>query len=202
MPKCKLCKKKFEAFNSTQPFCSPDHAYAWLNTEEGKAKTQKVREKAAKKKIAAQKKKDRETKERLKSRGEWIAHLQKEFNRFIRLRDHYQPCISCGRHDSQIQEQGRGGKWDAGHYRSVGSTPELRFTEDNVHKQCKKCNNFQSGNHVEYRKYLIERIGIERVLVVEGPTKPLKLSIPEIRELIKHYRQKANELQKQIEEAV
>ena len=202
MPKCRFCKKKFQASRSTERFCSADHAYQWLGTEEGKAASLKARNKISIKKASDQKKKDRKTLERLKTRSEWIAHLQREFNRFIRLRDHDEPCISCDRFDHEIVEQGRGGKWDAGHYRSVGSAPELRFTEDNVHKQCKKCNNFQSGNHVEYRQLLIVRIGLDRVLLVEGPTTPLKLTTDEMKVMIKQYRDKANQLQKRIDEEV
>lgn len=75
------------------------------------------------------------------------------FNRFIRTRDEGQPCISCGKY-TVLQ---------CGHFYSGGHHPELRFNEDNCHGQCQHCNYFLSGNLNEYRKNLINKIGLERV---------------------------------------
>lgn len=58
---------------------------------------------------------------------------QDVFNRMIRLLDEGKPCISCGR--SQC-----GTYWDAGHKRSVGSCPELRFDPRNCYLQGSGCN--------------------------------------------------------------
>ena len=198
MPKCRYCKQKFDSKSSLDRFCSVAHAIAWLTTPEGAKAHSKAREKREKAKRALQRKKDLETKARLKTRREWIADLQREFNHYIRLRDHDKPCISCGRHDYQVEDRWRGGKWDAGHYRSVGSAPELRFNEDNCHKQCKQCNNFKSGNHVEYRMRVIKKIGAARLEALEGNHPPLKLTITEIKELLAKYRSKKRELQKRI----
>ena len=131
----------------------------------------------------------RERKEKLKSRSDWLKDLQRVFNEFIRLRDVDLPCISCGRYHE--------GQYHAGHYRSVGACPELRFNEDNVHKQCSACNSHLSGNILEYRLGLIEKIGLERVEFLERKDHPpLKLSVEEIKELIKVYRAKVRELKK------
>ncbi len=46
----------------------------------------------------AEKKKQRERKAKLKSRSEWLKEAQSVFNKFIRLRDKSEPCISCGRY--------------------------------------------------------------------------------------------------------
>lgn len=192
MPKCRYCKKKFEASSSLAKFCSYEHAMAYLATPEGVEKHKKVKAKVKREKIKARK-------EALKTRGEWVRDLQRVFNEFIRLRDHDQPCISCGITSAQLAEKWRGGKWDAGHYRSVGSAPELRFNELNCHKQCKKCNNQLSGNVVEYRKRLIDRIGLDQLEKLEGPHPPLKLSIEDIRAMLKDYRAKNRELKRQIE---
>lgn len=127
-------------------------------------------------------------KEKVKTRREWMADLQRVFNRFIRLRDQDKPCISCGRFHS--------GKYDAGHYLSVGGHPELRFHEDNVHRQCVPCNQHKSGNSIEYRLGLIERIGIERVEFLERKDHPpLKLSADDIKDLIRFYKAKIKELE-------
>ena len=69
---------------------------------------------------------------------------------------------------------------------------ELRFHEDNVHKQCERCNTYWSGNLINYRIALVERIGVERVEFLERKDHPpLKLTTDEIKELITIYKNKA-----------
>lgn len=197
MPKCRVCLVRFKAkFRSTEKTCSPQCGWKYLQTEQGIKDTKRIVKRNAEEQAKAQRQKDRARKQALKTRGEWIKDLQTAFNRFIRLRDQLnnEPCISCGRYDHEIEDKWRGGKWDAGHYKSVGSAPELRFNEDNVHRQCKHCNNYLSGNHVEYRQFLVLRIGLERVEKLEGPHPPLKLSIDQIKELTKEYRARNREL--------
>jgi len=89
------------------------------------------------------------------------AKAQKSVNEFIRLRDANLPCVSCDKPADW------GGQWHAGHYKTVGARPDLRFNEDNVHKQCSQCNNFLSGNLAQYRIALIAKIGSQRVLMLE-----------------------------------
>ena len=76
-----------------------------------------------------------------------------KFNAYIRNRDEGKPCISCGKFVSL----------QAGHFYSGGHYSALRFSEDNVHGQCKRCNYFLSGDLNNYRKNLISRIGIKKV---------------------------------------
>jgi hypothetical protein len=130
----------------------------------------------------------RAEKQKMKSRADWLREAQAAFNRYIRLRDHDKPCISCGRNHQ--------GQWHAGHYRSVGACPELRFEELNVHKQCAPCNDHLSGNIVEYRRGLIERIGIDRVEWLEGNHEAKKYTIEEIRAIKAEYTRKAKEVVK------
>jgi len=75
------------------------------------------------------------------------------FNSWIRNRDAGLGCISCGSLN-QIQ---------AGHFYSAGHHELLRFEEDNVNSQCKRCNYFLSGNLISYRENLIKKIGIDKV---------------------------------------
>lgn len=89
------------------------------------------------------------------------AKAQKAFNEFIRLRDAGLGCVSCDKPSDW------GGQWHAGHYKTVGARPDLRFNEDNVHKQCSQCNNFLSGNLAQYRIALISKIKSQRVLMLE-----------------------------------
>lgn len=142
-----------------------------------------------------ERKKLKEDKESIKTRSQLTEEAQKAFNRFIRERDYYLPCACCGglpKNDEPL----RGGAWDAGHYRSVGSAPHVRFEEDNVHKQLKRCNKENSGNAVEYRLNLIKRIGLERVEAIEADQEPRKFTLDQLRELKAHYNKKYNELKK------
>lgn len=76
---------------------------------------------------------------------------QKAFNAYIRKRDEKEPCISCRRHHT--------GQYHAGHFKTTAARPDLRFNEDNCHKQCAPCNNHLSGNIGEYITHLVEKIG-------------------------------------------
>lgn len=201
--KAKKCKGTGQATNSgcgkevvkrIYGLCEPCY-YDWLlNTEAGRIKLAKSTlqgKRNYEKKIQSEKKEQRRSlnilKKELKSHSEWLNDLQKVFNEYIRLRDKDKPCVSCGTNAPNKQ-------YDAGHYRSVGAHPELRFDENNVHKQCRRCNGYWGGNLIEYRKELINRIGIEEVERLEGYNPPFKLTIPEIKEKIKYYKQKTKEL--------
>lgn len=178
--KCKECGNYYTKFQSTQQVCSVKCAIAL-----SKRKAEAKRKQADK----AERKEHRKRLENLKSRSDWLKELQKYFNKFIRLRDKNLPCISCGRFHQ--------GQWHAGHYKTVGGNPELRFNEDNVHRQCSVCNNHKSGNIVNYRINLIERIGLERVKFLERKDHPpLKLTTEEIKDLIKVYKAKCKELER------
>ena len=134
----------------------------------------------------ANRKEYRAKKEALKSRREWLNEAQAAFNAFIRERDKNLPCISCGRFHQ--------GQWHAGHFYSVAARSNLRFTEDNVHKQCQPCNTELSGNALEYRVRLIERIGAERVEALECATEVVKWSIEDAKRIKAEYKAKLKEL--------
>ncbi len=181
--KCKVCKGWFLPFNTFQQCCAvPKCALAWA-------------------KVLKQKKEDKifkERKEKLKTPAKWKKETQDEFNKFIRLRDWDQPCISCGRTEV---EWTRGGEWDCGHYISVGSHNELRFVETNAHKQCKSCNGgsgkYTRKNHTvtkEYRERLIIRIGEDEVEWLEGPHDQIKYTIDMLKEIKQIYKMKVKEL--------
>lgn len=122
----------------------------------------------------------------IKTRQQWLREAQAAFNAFIRARDADLPCISCGRfHD---------GKYDAGHYRSVGAMPALRFDELNVHKQCVPCNQHKGGNVVEYRLGLIARIGVAKVEALERDCEARKYTIEDAQNIKAYYKQKLKEL--------
>lgn len=90
----------------------------------------------------------------------------KHFNLFIRERDTdgygLGRCISSGK-PLRIPSKNA----HAGHFYSGGKYPLLKFNEDNVNLQGKSDNYFNGGNLLEYRKNLINKIGIDRVELLD-----------------------------------
>lgn len=173
--KCKVCGKPFTPFSSTAQVCRMVCAMALI--EQMAAKRDRAETKARK--------------EALKTRSDWLKEAQVAFNAFIRARDANEPCISCGRFHQ--------GAYDAGHYRSVGSMPALRFDEDNCHKQCVPCNQHKAGNVVEYRLRLRAKIGEERLARLEGPHEAKKYTVADAQEIKRLYKAKLKALRGQAE---
>ena len=188
--KCKVCKAPAIYQNAQMAaFCSPEHGY-----ELALKAIDRKRQADEKKAVEA----IRERKAALNDTvGYWTKKAQGAFNAWIRWRDRDFPCISCGR---LIGEQTYGGVWDAGHYRSVGAAPELRFDPLNCHKQCKSCN-AGSGKYTRkagtvsnaYRERLIVRIGLEEVEILEAPHEPKRYRVEDLKAIAKYYRQKLRE---------
>ena len=183
-PKPKKCKNpacgiSFPPQRLGQAVCSPQCALAMAP-----ANTEKAR-----KAIAQRDRREIQVrKEKLKSRADHLREAQAAFNEWIRLRDADRPCVSCGRHHE--------GQYHAGHYRSVGANPELRFEPLNVWKQCAPCNTHLSGNLVNYRLSLLQLIGPEKVDWLEGPHPARKHTVEEIKTIKAEYRAKTRELKK------
>jgi hypothetical protein len=171
--KCRTCKEPFQPHSTTQRVCSPKCALELAKLD---------REKAERKKTGLRK-------VELRSRRDWLKLAQVPCNQFVRMRDDKDPCISCGRHHT--------GQYHSGHYLSAGACPELRFHEDNIHKQCSACNNHKSGNITLYRINLIKKIGLERVEWLEGPHEPAKWTIDQLKEIRATYLAKVKDLKKQ-----
>ena len=190
-PRPKMCKNpacgiSFQPQRLGQAVCSPACALAIKDVNQQKAR--KSLAQVERKEIKVRKKK-------LKSRAEHLREAQAAVNEFIRLRDAHLPCISCDSIPSD-HDLFTGSRWDAGHYRSVGSCPELRFEPLNIHRQCVKCNRNLSGNAVEYRIRLVLRIGVERVAWLEGPHPARKYTVEEIKAIKADYRAKTRELKR------
>jgi hypothetical protein len=121
-------------------------------------------------------------KDKVKRVSDWKRDLRIIFHRYIRLRDKDLPCISCG---NKLGE-----KYDAGHFYSRGAFPNLAFDPMNVHAQCVRCNQWLSGNLIEYSSNLPRRIGDQEfTLLRERRNLRTSLSISEIQSLIVHYKQ-------------
>lgn len=172
--KCRKCKSDFEPIYRNGIILSR----LCLSCLSAKAKAKVIKDKVIK---------TRELKEKLKTKSQWLSDLQKVFNEFIRLRDKNKNCISCGK--PLI------GKYDAGHFFSVGAYPNLRFNEDNVHGQCVECNQHKHGNISEYSIRLPIMIGLDKFdKLLEERNKPLNLTVSEIQEKIKYYKEKIKQL--------
>ena len=176
--KCKNCKELFEPKWFNWKYCDKDLCHN-LGVKE---LVKKERDKKAKQ----GRKEKKKAKEALLTHKDYLRLFQTVFNSYIRLRDKDLPCISCGKNNEK--------QFHAGHYRSVGSCPELRFNELNVWRQCATCNTYLHGNLIEYRKELINRIGVDKVEWLEGNHPSSKMLIPEIKEKIKEYKAKINAL--------
>jgi len=175
--KCAVCRKVFEPRNMTHKVCSPAC---------GQALAEKVRTMADRKdtrlRLAA-----------LKTRSDHMKAAQVAFNAFIRWRDKDKLCISSGR---PLQGGAIGGGFDAGHYRSIGSAPHLRFDPRNCHGQSKQDNRYLAGNAVDYRLGLIARIGQSAVDALEADQTPRKWTIDELIAIRATYKALLKELQK------
>jgi len=182
--KCKVCKEPFTTFKTMQVVCG------WLCAAEW---TKRRAEREAKEKVKAQRQSDKKKREDLKTIPQLTKEAQREFNKYVRLRDAGRPCISCGRN---MQGGGRGGGIDAGHFRSTGAAPHLRFHEDNCHAQCKFCNQFRAGAVSDYRQGLLLRIGVERLESLEANNQTTKWTREALQEIRDTYRAKAKELGK------
>jgi hypothetical protein len=126
-------------------------------------------------------------KEKLMTKSDYLNICQKVFNTYIRTRDKDKNCISCNKKLV--------GKYDAGHFFSVGAYPNLRFNENNVFGQCVHCNRDKHGNVKEYDLRLQNILSIEEYnQLLNDRNKPALLTIEDIKELIAIYRIKTKEL--------
>ncbi|MGE8098099.1 recombination protein NinG [Pseudomonas fluorescens] len=187
--KCKnpACGISFPPQRLGQAVCSPKCGLAIKDVN---------REKASKALSQIERKEIKVRKEKLKSRADHLREAQAAVNEYVRLRDAHLPCISC---DSLPNDRDlvTGSRWDAGHYRSVGACPELRFEPLNIHRQCVRCNRNLSGNAVAYRIRLVLRIGAEKVAWIEGPHPARKYTVEEIKAIKTEFRTMTRELKKE-----
>ena len=186
--KCRApgCGKPFHPTMTTQRVCSPACALAMAKDP----KLQKVAAKA----ITKQKRQDlQERREKLKTKGEHLREAQQAFNAYIRERDRLAgyACISSGK-----PLDWNGNAVDAGHYRSTGAAPHLRFDENNCHAQSKHDNRYLSGNVAEYRLGLIQRIGLAAVEALEADQAPRRYTIEDLQAIKALYRQKLRDLKR------
>lgn len=179
--KCRVatCRASFVPSRMGQAVCSP--ACAMIDAPRHEPKARKALAEIGRKELRA-------AKVKIKTRAQHMKEAQTAFNAWIRERDAGLPCVSCGRHHN--------GQWHAGHYRTVGGSPELRFEPLNVWRQCAPCNNHKSGDIVNYRLELVRRIGADKVDWLEGPHEPQRYTIEQLQAIKAEYRAKTRELKK------
>lgn len=171
----KGCRAEFVPARPLQRCCTPVCAIDFAMSERAR-KERKERQEGLRK---------------LKRRADHMAEAQSAFNAWVRRRDQLagHACISSGK-----PLDWSGNNVDAGHYRSRGSAPHLRFDERNVHAQSKQENRYASGNAVDYRVGLIARIGLAAVEALEADNTPRKWSVEELQEIKAHYKLKLKQL--------
>jgi hypothetical protein len=165
--RCKNCKEKFDPVRFNQKYCFNKMCVdAWV--QEARVKNWKK----TKKKMQ----------EDLETIQDLVKATQIVFNKYIRLRDKDELCISCKQKPK---------KSNAGHYYNANNHWNVRFDENNVHLQCEHCNTFLSGNLINYRENLLKKIGAEEFNVLEGKSKVTrKFTKEELKEIIETYKKK------------
>ncbi len=163
---CKVCKTQFKPFSSLSRVCSPHCALKLVRSDKEKAL----------------KKDTRERKKKLKTKTDYANEAQTACNAYIRERDKNLGCISCGT-TKPVQ-------YCAGHYKTRGGHPELRFHPFNLNKQCNQyCNLQLSGNISNYRPELIKKIGISQVQWLESKHEIQNLTIEDLIEIRQYYKE-------------
>ena len=172
MSRCKNCKEKFEPIKFLQKYCLKDECLRVFVAD--------VKEKTWKKTKA-------KAKLDLMTLSDYLKLTQQIFNKYIRLRDKHELCISCQKPPK---------KQNAGHYFSSGGHSNVRFDEDNVHLQCEHCNTFLSGNLLNYQIEIEKRIGAKKLIELQAKAQVVKKwSIDELKEIMVIYKKKIKEIE-------
>ena len=183
MARCKVCTGEFTRRNMAPKVCSPDCSVEFIPSEKARKRDKAER---------LDRRKDREKLEDLQPVQYWLKKAETVVNRYVRLRDRLEGCISCSKPFNWH------GQWHAGHYKSVGANSALRFNLWNIHKQCSVCNNHLSGNIGEYAPRLVEKIGQGRFDLLNSSPKRRRYSREYLERLILVFGKKVRLLESRI----
>lgn len=186
---CPICSTEYIPRSSLQKVC---HNYKCA-LEFNRLADAKIADRKNRKREKEERAAWRERKADVKPLKHWEDLTQRVVNDYIRERDRELPCISCGTFTTV--------QWEAGHFRSRGAASHLRYNEDNIHKQCHRCNAELSSNAIPYRIALVEKIGLERVEALENNNTPHRFTREELKGIRMHYRALMRALIKQRGEA-
>lgn len=175
--RCGYCKKKCPAdgmlASHLKAFCSIDCLMSYTKSDQGRKAVQKA--------VTRQNNKDKAViREKHKTRGQYVREAQAAVNAYVRWRDKDKGCISCS---ARLPTDAQGGGFDAGHYRSRGSSPHLRFRLDNIFGQCKRCNRYLSGAVDKMRVGIVWRYGQEFLDRIEMEHEGRHYSIEELQRI-------------------
>lgn len=187
MPKnCVICGKPNP--KSTVKVCGYSCYREYEKTDEYKKRLENTKQRRQKR---AEKKQRQESAKKRRDfysndRRHQLKRTVEIVNKYIRVRDEFQPCISCGAINYTMT---------AGHYQTAGGSPELRFNELNIHGQCWfNCNKNQSGNIINYRKGLISRYGEKIVNYLEIKHPPKKYDVQDLKTIQRWYTRKTTRI--------
>lgn len=182
-PRCKVCRVRLDQLRPGQ-IVHVECAEEWaLRVRAKRLEAQKKQERAV----------DRSKREEMKSVRRLIPEAQEAFNEYIRERDKDKGCFVCGA-AFEFTAGSLGGVMDAGHVRSRGAAPQLRFNEDNCHAECKHCNGSFGAKPHEIEEGAIRRIGPERYAALKQNNAAHKWTREEVRGIRDTYRAKLKEL--------
>lgn len=167
--KCAICPNVFTPRSSLQKVCSIDCA---------KIHAERTRKRLDAKKAKEDRKVLREKKEALKPMQQLFNECKTIAQRYARFRDRDCGCISCNKTKDWL------GQWHGSHFRPAGNFKAVALNLLNIHKACSECNNFKSGNLVEYQDNLVKKIGQDKVDWLKSQTQPHRFT----REYLMRYR--------------
>lgn len=171
--KCSVttCRKLFEPRSMTHKCCSTDCSIAYVALEKAR-KDRNDRQ-------------DGLLKLKQEKKSYWVKETQKVFNAYRRevCRLAGYGCICC---DAPLDWM-TPNKVDAGHYLSRGSSPHLKFIENNVWAQRKGCNRPGGTTRQAFREGMEHRIGIEALEALEADTEPRHYTIDQLKAIKKDF---------------
>lgn len=170
--RCKNCRQLFDPARFNQKYCfDPECVKVWVTSE---------KEKQWKKKKAT-------LKVELMTKKDYEKILQQLVNKYVRMRDKGQPCISC---QKPIK-----GKCDAGHLYAVGNYPSVRFNLKNINAQCINCNQYNGGAINDYRINFVKKYSQQDLDELDQLAhQQRQFTVQEIKDLITEFKEKTKNI--------
>jgi len=179
---CKYCKLKKPLEDGCKTnigwFCGYDHAALY-----GRDKAELARLRAQAKKIKDDKKKLTDDKESIKKRtgkNGYYYNLRTALHYYVKhILRKGEPCYTCGLPQRPVDSPQA---FHVGHFMPAKQVDPRRFLLANLRIQCYSCNAQNSGRQAEYRKNLIDEMGLDHVewLECEVNHKSLKEQYPTV----------------------
>lgn len=100
-------------------------------------------------------------------------------------------CVTCGKVDHYKY-------MDGGHFVSRSHNATL-LVEENIHPQCKSCNNHKKGNIDSYSVFMIDTYGLDAMKeLVASKHQPRKFTDSELLEMISDYKRRIKEQEQRL----